>query len=142
MSAHTKGLLEARSGPTGANFALYSQEDDSCVVAAGCLSEANAARLVASWNDCEGADVDQGPGGTAQAGGLKTERAMNSEVARQNTETIAKLRAQRDELLEALRQIERLGCEAQTTCPDGSPMQFALADVARAAIAKTQGGAA
>jgi hypothetical protein len=39
-------------------------------------------------------------------------------------------------LLAALEQIERLGRDGATSLPNGSPMQFALADIASKAIAR------
>jgi hypothetical protein len=62
-----------------------------------------------------------------------------SAVARRAIKSLEEVTAQRNELLTALRHIERLGREGNTVTGQGQPMQWALADIARGAIAKVEG---
>ena len=103
------------------------------------ITEANARRLVACWNACEGIPTEALEAYPAITGnGIKAIRAVE---------------AQRDELLEALRMV--MACAGDiSAAPDGL-LEMALDDgdeetrrqanaflVARAAIAKVEGGAA
>lgn len=80
-------------------------------------SEANARRLVACWNACEGIDTED-----LEAGSVSIIHKLHDATAKRVLE-------QRDELLAALKDIEAY-----------YPNSWA-ADTARAAIAKAEGGA-
>lgn len=119
---HTPGRLTVRGG-----YSIYA-DDGKTPVADTCLTnsvpdndEANARRLVACWNWCEGQDTD----------GLELSTKIGRTAKDFITEAYAKeleLIAQRDELLAALKLAER-------HCPVGSTAEI----LARAAIAKTEG---
>ena len=135
MSAqHTPGRLVVRGG-----YSIYTT--DGTPVADTCLTasipdndEANARRLVACWNACEGIDTEY----------LEGDDSLPHYARR--------LMAQRDELLAALRMV--MACAGDiSAAPDGL-LEMALDDgdeetrrqanaflVARAAIAKAEGGA-
>ena len=127
MSAqHTPGRLIVRNG-----YSLYAA-DGKTPVADTCLTnsvpdndEANARRLVACWNACEGISTDA------------LERLGTLDRARVDLDVIrAQAIAQRDELLALLRIVRgKHACGALTLPP---------ADLDRidAAIAKAEGGTA
>lgn len=89
-----------------------------------CMREANARRLVACWNACEGISTDD-----IEAHSVNIIHKLHDDAAK-------RVLSERDELLEAL-----LGCiaaiERTAHCTEAD--RFAAADKARAAIAKAGG---
>lgn len=136
MSAqHTQGRLIVRGG-----YSIYAA-DGKTPVADACLinsvavhDEANARRLVACWNACDGvptADLEQ----YASLDGCD-----NETVAR--LKFIIGLTRQRDELLAALEKAERKLSAYVGVCTGDKELTDAVLPMARAAIAKVKGGAA
>lgn len=98
----------------------------------------NARRLVACWNACDGIDTYALELMTGDLS-IKNQITATGKARTKPTHRAVEYRRQRDELLAALEQIERLGREADGNLVDVRAM---LGDIARAAIAKVKGGAA
>lgn len=118
-TSHTPGRLKVQhphAGNRGWEIAFEPGLEQVCQN----VTEANARRLVACWNACEGLDTDK-----LERFGLGT--AFGSEIF--------ELRAQRDELLEAVNRLlswERTGHQVRS-----EDIAFA-----QQAIARVEGGAA
>ena len=151
MSAqHTPGRLAVRGG-----YSIYTT--DGTPVADTCLTasipdndEANARRLVACWNACEGIQTELLEHYYGDRGGL--DAALDQASLRDHTTAVQ----QRDELLAALKMVQSqcesmVGADWRKWEELASPEEFErwvksrashMAVQASAAIAKVEGGAA
>lgn len=91
---------------------------------------ANFLRLVACWNACDGIDTYALELMTGDLS-IKNQITATGKARTKPTHRAVEYRRQRDELLAALEQIERLGREADGNLVDVRAM---LGDIARAAI--------
>ena len=122
MSAHTKGKL-------GVDAHSNIVSSDGKLVAFPCISagydqRANASRLAACWNACDGISTESIVNGTALITAFQREQDRADTAERQADE----LSAMNAELLDALKGVVRVA--------DRATSEF---DAARAAIAKATG---
>ena len=110
MSEHTPGKLVVRGG-----YSIYTA-DDKTPVADTCLTnsvpdkdEANARRLVAAWNACDGFETDLLENIVMTGGTLKSRFALRTQEERESKAERDSLRAVNAELLEALKTYQRAG---------------------------------
>lgn len=103
-----------------AKYEQVCEIKDGIVVSTRWDHEANARRLVACWNACEDVPI---------------------ELLEEHTAPFSELRAQRDELLAALERAERKLSAYVGVCTGDKELTDAVLPMARAAIAKVQGGA-
>lgn len=136
MSKHTQGTW--RADKNGVNHGIYDEDGNKIATIKGSsipsLDErpaANARRIVACWNACEGLSTELLEKASLQP--------YHVEAREKLSEYTKSLEIQRDELLDALQKIDAV-CKS---IPDGlegylEPLSEALSD-ARAAISKVGG---
>lgn len=143
MSAqHTPGRLESKThtygiadtGDYDSIFEIWGGEKVIAWFGGEDTDEANARRLVACWNACEGIDTYAMELMTGDLS-IKNQITATGKAHTKPTHRAVEYRRQRDELLAALEQIERLGREADGNLVDVRAM---LGDIARAAISKVK----
>ena len=130
---HTRGLLSHQDKrPQCGGFSLFAgdqfigfvSDSDECTD-----WQANAERLVACWNACDGIDTAD-----LNAGSVSIIQKMHDEAAK-------RVLAQRDELLAALNMLKAADFGANVKTADDERNMDSVAAFARAAIAKVEGGA-
>jgi len=129
IERHTTGRLHVQAGGQDVDIAAGPQRCLAYVSVAGARgltlaeAQANAKRLVACWNHCEGFDTE-----TVSAGPNMRELVAEAALARDTAL----------ELLAALREIAELegDCEQQVF----RLTRFQAAQISRAAILKAEGG--
>lgn len=128
---HTQGKLAIGCGTdivTFQNGRIMDVASVYCHVING-RAEANAQRIVACWNACDGIDTAD-----LKAGSVNIIQKLHDEAAKL-------VLAQRDELLAALNLLKATDFGANVKTADDERHMDKVAAFARAAIAKVEGGA-
>lgn len=121
---HTQGeLCTAANYPHG-KTSICTHTGTGWVEIGTAKTEADARRLVACWNACDGLPID-----------------LLEEVSVMKID--ARIRQERDDLLKALKHINSAACYASEVATETrEAMLLHIGQTARAAIAKVEGGAA
>lgn len=126
---HTQGeLCTAANYPHG-KTSICTHTGTGWVEIGTAKTEADASRLVACWNACEGVST-AGVEVIARLGGIENKMRVTSELVRQ-----------RDELLAALNLLKAADFGANVKTAEDEKHMDRVAAFARAAIAKAEGGA-
>ncbi len=130
---HTRGLLSHQDKrPQCGGFSLFAGDQFIAFVSDSdeCTDwQANAERMVACWNACQGIDTAD-----LDVGSVSIIHKLHDEVAKL-------VLAQRDELLAALNLLKATDFGSNVKTADDERHMDKVAAFARAAIAKVEGGA-